>query len=90
MAKPRIINQATWPPNWSWAIPTMASLVGTTPWVPAAPWIITPRGCSDDTTKVAPALMSRKPNVAFSAPPITWPVDLRSAINPTAVMIPMR
>ena len=69
-------------------MPTMASLVGTTPLVPAA-LDHHAGGLSDATTSPAPAPMSRKPRVAF-APPITWPVLLRNAMRPTAVMMPMR
>ena len=88
--KPRIISHATWAPNSSCAMPAIASLVGTTPWAPSAPWIITPSGVREAVTSVAPAPMSRKPSTAFSAPPATCPADLRRAIRPIAVMMPMR
>jgi hypothetical protein len=71
-------------------MPAIASLVGITPCAPVAPWIMVPSGASEATTSVAPAPISRNPRVAFNAPPITWPVDLRSATRPTAVMMPIR
>ena len=71
IAKPRIINQATCAPNWFCAMPTMASLVGTTPLVPAAPLDHHAQRPQRATTSPAPAPMSRKPSVAFNAPPIT-------------------
>jgi hypothetical protein len=71
-------------------MPTMASLVGMTPCAPVEPWIISPSGARELTTSPAPAPMRRKPSVALMAPPTTWPVDLRRAIRPTAVMMPMR
>ncbi len=87
-ANPAIMVQATWAPNSSWAMATIASLVGTTPWAPVAPWIIVPKGSRAAVTRPAPAPMSRKPSTALRPPPTTCPVDRRSAISPTAVIRP--
>ena len=84
------MSQETCAPNSSWAMPAIASLVGTTPWAPSAPWIMAPSGVREALTRVAPAPMSRKPSTALMAPPATCPAVRRRAIRPIAVMMPMR
>lgn len=71
-------------------MPTIASLVGTTPCAPVAPVIMVPSGSREAVTRPAPAPMSRKPSVALMAPPMTCPAPLFMADSPTVVMMPMR
>ena len=75
-ANPRIMIQATLPPNCSWAMPMIASLVGTTPCAPVAPVIMAPSGSRKAVTSPAPTLMNRKSSVALMAPPHDLPGTL--------------
>ena len=90
MRNPASMIHATWDPYCCWAMPAIASLVGTTPCAPSAPSIIFPNGPRELTTSPAPAPIKRKPRVALIAASAIWPTDLRIAASPTAVMMPMR